>query len=73
MQLFFGVTYLIFFLGIVVASLFIVFHLSRYALNRRLATGMTLLFVIVTAALLLANALLFFSLPLDTLLIPMNF
>ncbi|MFZ1654477.1 MAG: hypothetical protein WAT84_01465 [Candidatus Moraniibacteriota bacterium] len=69
MQLFFGVTYLIFFLGIVVASLFIMFHLSRYALNRRLAISMTLLFVTVTAVLLLANILLFFSLPLDTLLI----
>ncbi len=72
MQLFFGITYLIFFFGIVVASLFIMFHLSRYSLNRRLATGMTALFVVVTAVLLWANALLFFSLPLDTLLIPMN-
>jgi hypothetical protein len=70
MQLFFGITYLLFFGGVVIASLFIMFHLSRYTLNRRIATGMTLLFVVVTAALLLANTLLFFSLPLDTLLIP---
>jgi heme A synthase len=72
MQLFFGITYLIFFFGVVVASLFIMFHLSRYSLNRRLATGMTLLFVVVTAALLMANMALFFSLPLDSLLIPVK-
>ncbi len=74
MQLFFGVAYLLFFLGVVVASLFIMFHLSRYSLNRKLAGGMTGLFVVVTVILLLTNSLLFFRLPLDTLLvIPTNF
>lgn len=73
MQLFFGITYLLFFAGVVVASLFIMFHLSRYSLNRRLAVGMTGLFVVVTAVLLWVNTLLFFSLPLETLLIPTNF
>ncbi|TXH08107.1 MAG: hypothetical protein E6Q06_00550 [Candidatus Moraniibacteriota bacterium] len=73
MQLFFGITYLLFFAGVVIASLFIVFHLSRYSLNRRLAAGMTSLFVIVTAILLWSNSALFFSLPLETLLLPVNF
>lgn len=73
MQLFFGITYLLFFAGVTVASLFIMFHLSRYSLNRKLAVGMTGLFVTVTAVLLWSNTLLFFSLPLETLLIPTNF
>lgn len=73
MQIFFGVAYLLFFLGVVVASLFIMFHLSRYSLNRKLAVGMTVLFVSVSAVLLWSNSLIFLSLPLDTLLIPTNF
>lgn len=73
MQLFFGIAYLLFFLGIVVVSLFIMFHLSRYSLNRKLAVGMTVLFVSVSAVLLWSNSLIFLSLPLDTLLIPTNF
>ncbi len=73
MQLFFGITYLLFFAGVVIASLFIMFHLSRYSLNRQLAAGMTSLFVVVTAILLWSNSALFFSLPLETLLLPTNF
>jgi hypothetical protein len=73
MQLFFGIAYLLFFLGVVIASLFIMFHLSRYSLNRKLAVGMTILFVSVSAILLWSNSLIFLSLPLDTLLIPTNF
>jgi hypothetical protein len=73
MQLFFSVVYLVFFFCVVIASLFIMFHLSRYSLNRQLAVGITGLFVIVTAVLLWSNSLLFLSLPIDTLLIPTNF
>lgn len=72
MQLFFGVAYLVFFAGIVIVSLFIMFHLSRYAINRRLATGMTLLFVVVTAVLLFSNSMLFLNLPTDSLLLPVS-
>lgn len=72
MQLFFGITYLLFFAGVVIASLFIMFHLSRYSMNRRLAVGMTGLFIAVTAILLWSNSVLFLSLPLDTLLLPVN-
>lgn len=70
MQLFFGITYLLFFAGVIIASLFIMFHLSRYAINRRLATGMTALFIVVTAVLLFSNSMLFLSLPIDSLLFP---
>ncbi len=73
MHLLFGIAYLIFFFCVVIASLFIMFHLSRYSLNRQLAVGITGLFVVVTAVLLWSNSLLFLSLPLDTLLIPTNF
>lgn len=73
MQLFFGITYLLFFAGVVIVSLFIMFHLSRYSLNRKLAIGMTVLFVSVSAVLLLSNSVIFLNLPLDTLLIPTNF
>lgn len=72
MQLFFGITYFLFFAGVVTVSLFIMFHLSRYSLNRRLAVGMAGLFVVVTTILLCSNSLLFFSLPLETLLLPAN-
>lgn len=73
MQLFFGVAYLIFFAGIIIASLFIMFHLSRYAINRRLATGMTFLFVVVTSVLLFSNSMLFLNLPMESLMLPTNF
>lgn len=65
MQLFFGIFYLVFFAGVVITSLFILFHLSRYSLNRGLALGMTTLFLFVTAVLLLSNSVLFFSLPIE--------
>lgn len=67
MQTFFGLFYLIFFLGCITAGLFILFHLLRYALDRKLALFMSLLFTAVTIILLAANTALFFSLPFDTL------
>lgn len=72
MQLFFGITYLIFFAGVVIASLFIMFHLSRYSLNRGLALSMTGLFVTVTTVLLWSNSALFLSLPFEALLTPLS-
>lgn len=68
MQNFFGILYLVFFLGCVIASLFILFHLLRYALNKKLALFMSLLFTIVTLILLVSNTVLFFSISFDTLL-----
>lgn len=64
----FWILYLILFLIAVCTALFIIFHLVRYALDRRMATFMTLLFTIVTTILLISNAALFSSLSLDTLL-----
>lgn len=72
MQLFFGITYLLFFAGVIIASLFIMFHLSRYAINQRLATGMTVLFVVVTSILLFTNSMLFLSLPIESLVLPIQ-
>lgn len=68
MQSFFGLFYVIFFLGCVTAGLFILFHLLRYALDRKLALLMSLLFTTVTLILLAVNTVLFLSLPFDTLL-----
>lgn len=72
MQNFFGLLYLVFFLGVVTAALFILFHLLRYALDRKLALLMSLIFTTVTLVLLAANVALYFSLPLENLL-PANY
>lgn len=68
MQAFLGIVYLIFFLGCITAGLFILFHLLRYALDRKLALFMGLLFTTVAVILLATNTVLFFSLPFDELL-----
>jgi hypothetical protein len=68
MQAFFGFLYITLFFAVVVASLFIVFHLSRYSINRRLAFGMMLLFLTVTGVLLWSNTVLFLTLPFGDLL-----
>lgn len=64
MQSFFGIFYLFFFLGCVTASLFILFHLLRYALDRKLAFVMSVIFSLVVLVLLTTNSFLFFTLPL---------
>lgn len=68
MQSFFAICYLVFFLGCVVASLFILFHLLRYALDRKMALIMGLIFTSVVLVLLVVNTILFFSIPFDTIL-----
>lgn len=68
MQLIFGLLYTILFLSLVAGALFVTFHLLRYSLNRRVAVLSTSFFLFVFAILLIINAALFFSLPLDTLL-----
>lgn len=68
MQLIFGILYTILFLSYVMTALFIVFHLLRYALNRKMALLSTVFFLTVFTILLFSNSLLFFSLPLDSLL-----
>lgn len=64
----FGLLYSVVFILYVLAGFFVLFHISRYALNRRIATLAAFLFIIVTTVLLFANAFLFFHLPLDTML-----
>lgn len=71
MQLIFGLLYTVLFFSILVTALFIVFHLLRYTLNRKMALFSTTLFLVVFIILLMSNAALFFSLPLADLL-PMN-
>ncbi len=71
MQLIFGILYTVLFLSFVVTALFIVFHLLRYTLNRKMAVLSTILFLSVFTILLITNAMIFFSLPLADLL-PMN-
>lgn len=68
MQTFFGSIYLIFFSGCTIAALFILFHLLRYALDRKLALLMSLIFTAVTLVLLATNAALYLNLPLENLL-----
>lgn len=61
----FGLLYVFLFLGLVTMSFFILFHLTRYSIHRRVASLAAVIFVTVTAVLLATNALLFFQLPLD--------
>lgn len=67
MRFVFGLIYTFLFFSFVVTGLFVVFHLLRYSLNRKVAVFGTLLFTTVLAVLLFANAILFFSLPFETL------
>lgn len=67
MRLILGLLYTVLFLSYVATALFIVFHLLRYSLNRKVSVLGTALFVAVFVILLLSNSLLFFSLPLENL------
>ncbi len=68
MRFVFGLLYTFLFLSFVITGLFVVFHLLRYSLNRKVALFGTLLFMSVLGILLFTNALLFFSLPLEEML-----
>ena len=65
MRLLFGILYTFLFFSYVATALFVIFHLLRYSLNRRMAVLSTTLFVTVLLLLLIANALLFFTLPFE--------
>jgi|GEM_PF-2274038 len=67
-QLIFGLLYALLFFSYVVVALFIVFHIYRYSLRRNSALFGTTLFLVVFFVLIFTNALIFFSLPLNTLL-----
>lgn len=63
-----GLIYTILFFSYVATSVFIVYHIVRYSLSRQAAIFGVALFVTVLTVLLFTNAILFFSLPLDTLI-----
>jgi FtsH-binding integral membrane protein len=68
MSLIFGLLYTILFMSFLMTALFIVFHLMRYSLNRKVSVFGTFFFVSVFTILLFSNAIMFFSLPLASLL-----
>jgi hypothetical protein len=65
MSIIFSVVYIIFFLFWIIASLFVVYHIVRYSLDKKAAVLMLLIFISVTSLLLLTNVILFSSLRLD--------
>jgi len=69
MQTLLGLLYTLLFLCYVFAAIFVLFHLLRYSLNKQSGLLGSLLFGVVAAILLFTNALLFFSLPFDELLV----
>ncbi len=64
----FGLLYTLLFFSYVTVGLFVLFHILRYSLSRPAAVFGTILFVSVLLVLLFTNAIIFFSLPFDTLL-----
>jgi hypothetical protein len=68
MRLLFGILYTFLFFSYVATALFVVFHLLRYSLNRKIAVLSTALFLSVLFILLIINAWLFFALPIDDFL-----
>jgi hypothetical protein len=60
-----GLLYTLYFFALVTTALFIIFHLMRYSLNRKVALFGTLFFLTVFSILLFTNALIFFSLPIE--------
>lgn len=63
----FGLLYMVLFFSYIAAGLFIVFHFANYSLKRSSKILGISLFLVVFSILIFTNALLFFSLPIDTL------
>ncbi|KKP59067.1 MAG: hypothetical protein UR60_C0010G0001 [Candidatus Moranbacteria bacterium GW2011_GWF2_34_56] len=57
--------YLMFLVGCFVASIFIIYHITRYSINKKSSTIMLALFVSVLLILLLINFSIFTNLDLD--------
>ncbi|MDD5084255.1 MAG: hypothetical protein PHT88_05015 [Candidatus Moranbacteria bacterium] len=72
MQAIFNFIYLIVFLSYILLSMFIIYHLVRYSGNRSVMAFTVTFFLIGTACLLFANALLFFSIPFDQFIPALN-
>lgn len=67
MRSLFGLLYMVLFFSYIAAGAFIVFHFSSYSLKRSSKILGISLFLVVFFILIFTNALLFFSLPIDTL------
>lgn len=63
MQGIFDLVYMIAFLGYIILSLFIIYHILRYSGNKTTLAFTLIFFVVGTIALLFANAVLFYSIP----------
>jgi hypothetical protein len=70
MQPLFQLFYALLFFAYALFTLFIVFHLLNYSLNKRVATLTVAFFLLGTVVLVAANALLFFNIPFDAFTVP---
>ena len=61
----FGLLYLLFLLFVITASIFVVWHLLRYSMNKALSLALVIIFLIVTGILLLSNITLFTQIPFE--------
>lgn len=57
--------YLMFLTGCLVASIFIIYHITRYSINKKSTTIMTILFISVLLLLILINLTFFTTLDLN--------
>lgn len=67
MQAIFDLLYLVVFMSYLLMSLFIVYHIVKYSISKTVTAFTLLFFLVGTALLLFANAILFFSIPFDQL------
>lgn len=66
--LLFGIIYILFILGVVIISFFMVTRLQTYSINPSLTRPLILLYMIITTVLVIINFALFFAIPFDSLL-----
>lgn len=64
----FGMFYLVLVMAIIIACIFIVFHIARYSYNKTAKKLMLVVFITVAGTLLFVNLLLFMSLPLKEIM-----
>ena len=70
MQTLFHLVYTLAFLGYILLTLFIVYHIARFSMNKRVAVFVMIFFITGTILLLISNAILFFSIPLESFTLP---
>ena len=69
MRSIFGLLYTVLFFIYIATALFVVFHIVRYSLKRSSMLFGLALFLVVFFVLIFTNAIIFFSLPLDKMLV----